>query len=170
MSWAIKTKLIKKIGGFRPVIGFDDQDVTKRIYEKTGTEYKKINAFAWHKIGSLKGFLKRQFTVGMKEVSYRKDIGDRNYFRQTLPLRYLPFILFISAAILLRLSVIELIVIYALCILFYYRKYLVYIYKEKGLVMQFFCYLFYLLIPILSITGNFLGLVKELKNKKAKGS
>ncbi|MCX6818602.1 MAG: hypothetical protein NT129_01215 [Candidatus Aenigmarchaeota archaeon] len=164
MSWAIKTKLIKKIGGFRPVIGFDDQDVTNRIYEKTGVEYKKIDAFAWHKIGSFKGFLKRQFTVGMKEISYRKDIGDRNYFRLTLPLRYLPFVIFIFAAILLRLPIVELIAIYALCILFYYCKYLVYIYKEKGIVMQFSCYFFYFLIPILSITGNFFGLIKEIRS------
>ena len=163
MSWAIKTKLIKKAGGFRPVIGFDDQDVTQRVYEKTGIEYKKINAFAWHKIGSFKGFLKRQFTVGMKEVSYRRDIKDKNYFRHTLPLRYSAFILTVIAAFLLGLTIIELLAVYALCILFYYRKYLIYIYREKGFVIQVFCYLFYLLIPVLSISGNFYGLIKEVR-------
>lgn len=166
MSWAIRTKLIKKIGGFRPVIGFDDQDVTNRIYKKTGIEYKKIDVYVWHKIGSLKGFLKRQFTIGMKEISYRKDICDRHYFRWTLPMRYLPFILFISAAVLLRLSITEMATVYAVCVLFYYRSYLIYIYKQKGLAMQLSCYLFYLLIPVLSITGNFYGLLKELKKQK----
>ena len=163
MSWAIKTKLIKKAWGFRPVIGFDDQDITQRVYEKTGIEYKKINAFAWHKIGSFKGFLKRQFTVGMKEVSYRRDIKDKHYFRHTLPLRYSAFILAVIAAFLLGLTIIELFAVYALCILFYYRKYLIYIYREKGFVIQVFCYLFYLLIPVLSISGNFYGLIKEVR-------